>query len=367
MRSEASEFAEQEDTERDVGFVLPAEIYFDFANPRFLDRRLETEEEVLRYLTDQADVDELLQSILSAGWVDFEPLIVQRQDNIVLEGNRRLAALRLLRDEALRERLNVPLPDIANPKHLPERIRVKWVNDRTEARAYVGFKHINGPFRWEALAKAKFAAEWFEAGGDIATVSRTLGDNHNTVRRLVNGWYALQQATEDGFDREDRSKPRFAFSHLYIALTRPSVRQFLGLKAEDLSEPPKPCPISSENRGSLQTLMSWLYGQEQKTEPTLIQSQNPNLNELSEVLGNPEARQMLLSKRDLSAAYERVVPPSARFSDALMKAAKQCEDAIAVSGAYDGDATMLQVATNMNRTTRALLAVMREKSHEDEE
>ena len=367
MNSEAIEYAERKGTERDIGFVAPADINFDLSNPRFLDLGLETEEEVLRHLTDHVDVDELLQSILSAGWVDFELLIVQRESNIVLEGNRRLAALRLLGDEALRERLNVPLPDISDPQQLPAQIRVKWVSDRTEARAFIGFKHINGPFKWDALAKAKFAAEWFEDGGDIATVSRTLGDNHNTVRRLVNGWYALQQATEDGFDREDRSKIRFAFSHLYTALTRPSVRQFLGLKPEDLSAPPKPCPVPAENRDKLQTLVSWLYGQEQKGESTLIKSQNPNLNELSEVLGNPEAREMLLSKRDLQGAHERVVPPSSRFVDALMKAAKQCEDTIAVSGAYDGDATMLRVATNMNQTTRALLAVMREKSRETDE
>lgn len=367
MTPEISEYEGRNDHERDIGFVESAEINFDLSNPRFLDLGLETEEEVIRHLTDHVDVDELLQSILSAGWVDFEPLIVQRRSNTVLEGNRRLAALRLLSDEALRQRLNISIPDVSVPKPLPEQIRVKWVTDRTEARAYIGFKHVNGPFRWEALAKAKFAAEWFEDGGDIATVSRTLGDNHNTVRRLVNGWYALQQATDDGFDREDRSKPRFAFSHLYTALTRPSVRQFLGLKPEDLSAPPKPCPVSSENRGNLQTLMSWLYGQEQRGEPTLIQSQNPNLNELSKVLGNPEARQMLLSKRDLHAAYERVVPPSSRFADALMKAAQQCEDAMAVSGAYDGDATMLRVATNMHDTTQALLTVMRAKSREKAE
>ncbi len=355
------------DTDRDIEFVAPAKIHFDLSNPRFLDLGLQSDEEVVRHLADDVDVDELLQSILAAGWVDFEPLIVQRQSNTVLEGNRRLAALRLISDEALRQKLNVSLPDISVPKPLPEQIRVKWVKDRAEARAYIGFKHVNGPFRWEALAKAKFAAEWFEDGGDIATVSQTLGDNHNTVRRLVNGWYALRQATEDGFDRDDRSKARFAFSHLYTALTRPSVRQFLGLKPEDLSAPPKPCPVPSENRGNLQTLMSWLYGQEQRGEPTLIQSQNPNLNELSKVLGNPEARQMLLSKRDLHAAYERVVPPSSRFADALMKAAQQCEDAVAVSGAYDGDATMLRVATNMHDTTQALLTVMRAKSREKDE
>ena len=119
-----------------------------------------------------------------------------------------------------------PTPGRTQPKPLPEKIRVKWVNNRTEARAFIGFKHINGPFKWDALAKAKFAAAWFEDGGDVVTISRTLGDNHNTVRRLVNGWYALRQASDDGFDREDRSKARFAFSHLYTALTprlRPGV------------------------------------------------------------------------------------------------------------------------------------------------
>ena len=97
------------------------------------------------------------------------------------------------------------------------------------------------------------------------------------MRRLVNGWYALKQASEDGFDREDRSKPRFAFSHLYTALTRASVREFLGLTPEDLSAPPRPDPVPPENRKDLQTLMSWLYGQERRGEPALIQSQNPNL------------------------------------------------------------------------------------------
>ena len=354
--------------ESTTDFVAPEELDFDRSNPRFVDQEGlgtdATEEDIVRYLAQHVDVDELLQSILSAGYVDFEPLIVRREGRIVLKGNRRLAALRLLNDEALRKKLRVPLPDVPDPKPLPTSIRVKWVNDRTEARAFIGFKHINGAFKWDALAKARFAADWFEADGDIATISRTLGDNHNTVRRLVDGWYALKQASEDGFDREHRSKPRFAFSHLYTALTRTSVREFLGLTPEDLSAPPRPNPVPPENREELQTLMSWLYGQEQRGESTLIQSQNPNLNQLSEVLGNTEARQMLRAKRDLQAAFERVEPPSSRFSDALMKAAKQCEDALAVAGVYDGDATLLRIARSMNDTTSSLVVVMRNKAGE---
>ena len=249
--------------ESDIGFVAPSDLRFDLSNPRFLDEGFTTEEPVLEYLVGAVDVDELLQSIRSAGYVDFEPLIVERASRIVLEGNRRLAALRLLSDDGLRNRLKVRLPDVPDPKPLPERIRVKWVDNRTEARAFIGFKHINGPFKWDALAKAKFAAEWFEDGGDVVTISRTLGDNHNTVRRLVNGWYALEQARDDGFDREDRSKARFAFSHLYTALTRASVREFLSLTPEDLSAPPKPDPVPAEN-----TLMHPLILQHQITPKT---------------------------------------------------------------------------------------------------
>jgi hypothetical protein len=350
-------------------FVVPSDLNFDLENPRFVDHDFADEEAIIQYLYDHADVDELMQSILSAGYVDFEPLIVWRQNNIVLEGNRRLAALRLMANESLRKKLKITLPEIDNAKTLPEVVRIRWVNGRNEARDFIGFKHINGPFKWDALAKAKYAAQWLDDGGDIAVISRTLGDNHSTVRRLVNGYFALQQAISDGFDISQISKRNFSFSHLYTALTRASVRDFLGLKGEDLSSKPQKEPIAAERREDLQRLMSWLYGQEQRSEPTLIQSQNPNLNELSKVLGHPEAKRMLMANRNLQIAYERVEPASTRFEDALMKAAKQSEEAMSLAGFYDGDNTLLRVAEGLSKTTRSLVVVMRDKSEtkKDEE
>jgi hypothetical protein len=108
--------------------------------------------------------------------------------------------------------------------------------------------------------------------------------------------------------------------------------------------------------------MSWLYGQEQRREPTLIQSQNPNLNELSKVLGHPEAKRMLMASRNLQVAFERVEPAASRFEDSLMKAAKQCEDAMGLAGFYDGDATLLRVAEGVNKTSHSLIVVMRDKA-----
>jgi len=108
--------------------------------------------------------------------------------------------------------------------------------------------------------------------------------------------------------------------------------------------------------------MSWLYGQEQKNEPALIQSQNPDLNILSKILGHSEGKKMLLAQRDLHVAYARVEPASTRFEDALMIAAKQCEDANALSGGFDGDPTLLKVAEGMQRTVRSLNVAMKDRA-----
>lgn len=347
------------------GDVTLSDLQFDRQNPRFVDSRFVDETEIINELYEQNDVDELIQSILSAGYIDFEPLIVLDEGKIVLEGNRRLAALKLISDESLRNKLKVSLPKIQQRNPLPVTVRAILVNNRDDARSFIGFKHINGPFKWDALAKAKYAAEWFKSGGDIAEISRTLGDNHNTVRRLVNGWFALEQAKEDGFDLSQISRKHFAFSHLYTALTRTSVRNFLGLDADSLSSAPTPNPVPAEKTTEFQQLMSWLYGQEHKGQPPLIQSQNPDLNNLSEVLANPEAKVMLLAKRDLSVAYKRVKPESTRFEEALMKAATMCQDALGLAGAFNGDATLLKVADGMLRTSRTLVAGMKERMDKD--
>lgn len=343
-------------------FVAPSKLTFDTDNPRFIDGQFKNEDEIIAHLVDEADVNELVQSILSAGYVDYEPLIVLEKNNIVLEGNRRLAALRLIVDAELRNRLKYQLPNIDAPAAAPATVRVRYVSNRSEARSFIGFKHINGPFKWDALAKAKYAAEWFNEGADIATISRTLGDGHNTVRRLVNGWYALQQAQRDGFEISKITKRSFSFSHLYTALTRASVRDFLGIGDEDLSSPPQKNPIPKTHRQQLEQLMSWLYGQDHKNEPTLIQSQNPDLNVLSKVLAHPEGKRMLLAQRDLHVAYARVEPASTRFEDALMKAAKQCEDANALSGNFDGDPTLMKVAEGIQRTVRSLYVAMKDRA-----
>jgi hypothetical protein len=276
----------------------PATLKLDLSNPRAGDRSFSDEKGVLSYLIRTADIDELVTSIQSAGWIDFEPLIVQCKTRIVFEGNRRLAALRLISDQATRESVGYRLPAVDGPKPLPASISVRWVSGRDEARSFIAFKHINGPAKWDALAKARYAAEWLAEGEPLEKVSKSIGDTHNTVLRMVNGWRVLRQATAEGFDRSDITARRFNFSHLYTALARPNVHEYLGLQ-QDLDAELQENPIVKDKVDALADVMGWLFGQAKQGRQHVIKSQNPDLNMLIRILGNAQARTALAATKDL--------------------------------------------------------------------
>ena len=87
----------------------PLDLHLDRKNPRIPDTEFEDEDSAIQYLARYGALDELISSIASSGWLDFEPLIVLKRDesgleNVVIEGNRRLAALKLLADPDLAKR-----------------------------------------------------------------------------------------------------------------------------------------------------------------------------------------------------------------------------------------------------------------------
>ncbi len=349
-------------------FVNHSSLSFDRNNPRWGDRTFSNEDDVLRFLIQNADVDELVTSMQSAGWVDFEPLIVERKTNVVLEGNRRLAALRLLSDEPTRGRLGYKIPNGGSVPKLPEQIRVRVVADRGEARAFIAFKHINGPFKWDALAKATYAAQWLHEGEGIDRIGKQIGDTHNTVLRLVNGWTVLDQATKNGFDVEDITARRFNFSHLYTALARPNTRSFLGL-AEDPNTLLSKRPVPKDHLEQLEEFMGWLFGQAKAGRQHIIKSQNPDLNRLVKILSSKRAIGVLKSTKDFARAFEIVEPGSVRFEETLLGAANIAEKALGLVTHFDPpkQPTLLDTIRGLAETVKLLRNAMRTKSDGDDE
>lgn len=342
------------------GDARVADLHIDLRNPRVPDAAFLTETAAVEYLVDHADVDELVQSIGRSGWLDFEPLIILRPDNIVIEGNRRLAALRLIGDEELRTLLKYRLPADVTPDVVPETVRAFFVMDRAEARDFIGFKHINGAYKWDSLAKAKYAAEWLDDAPDtsIKEVSERLGDSHNTVLRLVNGYRVLREAERLGFSIGNVTAPRgFSFSHLYTALPSPSVRAFLGVDSEPTEVLPLD-PIPDSYNENLLEYMTWLYGQEGRGKH-VVASQNPDLGRLTKVLGSSASIGMLRATQDLSESFDMVEDKGKAFERAVFSLLKAAREAASQVGKFDGDPEVFRVAQTASQTVRGLVAGMR--------
>jgi hypothetical protein len=95
----------------DVHLEPYGNLWLDPDNPRLAELNLKINEQdrILQWLWKNKDVSELVDSMLAGGYWPHEELFVSKESGklVVIEGNRRLAAVRLLLEPDTRERLNI--------------------------------------------------------------------------------------------------------------------------------------------------------------------------------------------------------------------------------------------------------------------
>ena len=363
--------------------VAVERLRLDRRNPRLVgEGENASQKEMIARLYLSDDLEELLQSISANGYMDIEPLIVMPADPqssggklIVLEGNRRLAALRLLREPDLvskikkSEGFSIRVPTIDEKvRDTLNMVSVCHVDSREAARSFIGFKHINGPAKWDAYAKAQFAAEWYKSGRDngvdLESIAKAIGDRHSTIKRMVFAIYILDQAKkEDLFDIEDRYTPtKLNFSHLYTALARSEYMKYLGLDTKWARHDPEPNQVAPEKSQELQNVLIWIYGSKKDDKEPVIKSQNPDIKRLGTVLAHAEGRHVLEATYNLNAAYASTESVDTRFIEALIKARENIQAAAGLLRAYDGqDQSLLDIADDIKEVAETVHGRMRRK------
>lgn len=331
-------------------WVSVERLFLDSENPRLASSQGgNAQEELVKILWDQMAVDEVAFSIAANGYFLQEPLFVipkkkgkkdpGEDDFIVVEGNRRLAAVVLLRNSELRRKIRATdLPEI-NKKQREEldQLPVLIYESREDLWEILGFRHINGPQRWDSFSKAQYVETVFENYGvSLKDIAYKIGDRHATVTRIYRGLKILRQAEENtGFDRDDRVKGRFAFSHLYTAVSDKTFQDFLGIKPDD-SLRPNPVPKSRLDR--LSELMTWLYGKKSQEIEPVVRTQNPDLWRLQSVISRPASLSALRTNLSLERAYEISLGDDRRFRDSLTRATEEIKQAKAtVTKGYQGE------------------------------
>ena len=301
------------------------------------------EEGLIETLADIAALDELVLSICTNGYLDLQPLIVHGPSGgpyRVIEGNRRLASIKLIKDKDLAERIGVRVPRPVAKRVLSsiEEVLVYRVASPDHARAFIGFKHINGPQRWDAYAKAKYVTDWYKKSDgklNISAIADMMGDSNNTLRAYIYAVLILEQSERAGkWSIADRppARGRFPFSHLYTALQRVEFQRVLGL--EGWSDSPSANPIKSKHLNDLGEVLGYMYGDVGQDRESLIRSQNPDLKNLGLALVNDTARRALKNGFDLDQALDLIKEGSAAFKDALLQAKLRLHRAIEAMARY---------------------------------
>jgi hypothetical protein len=300
------------------------ELHFDRHNPRLAEYGIETatpEKEILKVLWEAMDVLELVQSISASGFFPHEALIIAEENGkkIVIEGNRRLAAVKMLLNPSVAKENGWDI--LAPSKDILQSLQTLPVilASRKESWRYLGFKHVNGPAKWTSYAKAAYIAQVHrDFKIPLEDIAGQIGDQHNTVQRLYRGLMVLEQAERAKvYDREDRFNKRLAFSHLYTGLDYDGIGEFLKLTPKEVETT---TPVPKSKIKELGELLVWLYGSKKEKKEAVVRSQNPHLRQLNAVLSSRESLAALRAGVDLSKAFEISRPPAQLFEESLLAA-----------------------------------------------
>lgn len=329
-----------------------SDLQLDWKNPRLAEFGIKNTtpfQEIFNILWENMALEEIVISLVAHGFFKTEPLIVLKEDGkyTVIEGNRRLAAVKIVLDTSLVEnKLDSNILERITPKVLSDlrKLPAIIVNSREDAWRFVGFKHINGPAKWNSFAKAQYIVQVHEEFGiSLDEIAFQVGDTHNTVQKLFQGMMVIVQAEKEKiFNREDVKRGRLYFSHLYTALQYQGFRDFI--KIGDVTLEAKE-PVPREGIDGLKELLIWLYGSKKLEIEPVVKTQNPDLRRLESVIKTREAISALRDGANLEFAYELSKPKSTVFEDSLFAAKRDLNKAWSyVNEGYNGDKELLKTA-----------------------
>ena len=226
-----------------IQFAEVSDLRLDRENPRLPESLIGAgEADIVKWFFDSQVLEELGRSFLDNGFFAHEPLIVlppaADRSQVVVEGNRRLAALTVLLQlpSAVNAGVNFNFDRDPTPGQL-DRLRsvpVFTVGNRDAIREFLGFRHIGGLKTWSPEAKARYLEREIDDLKDVQdedrfrAVARMVGSTVPAVRGQYLALKVLRAAAEDY-----RLNTRYIVTERFGVWNRlmnsPEVRHYIGL------------------------------------------------------------------------------------------------------------------------------------------
>ena len=253
---------------------------FDAENPRLGGAvRGKSQGQIQEYLQGEPHYAlDLVGSIVENGFLPYEPLIVRQDGNdfVVIEGNRRLAAVQSIRSAApgkypqeVTDRL-AEIPVLVFPDGVRHR-------DSEDVLRYLGVKHLFGFRDWPPVSKAMFLDKRVSSKKDLAQVLRELNITRQEAARYLVP-YRLIRAAKRVFAKVNNED----FWSLAESFGRKKIKGYIQLDVDRRS-----MRIKFFDIVKLRYLVQFLYGKKRRVTDTR------QLSALGRVLGSAEAAKKL--------------------------------------------------------------------------
>jgi hypothetical protein len=315
--------------------LSPIDIRLDPNNPRLSpDEQGNSESDLLAILLKRFKLVELGRSIASSGFIPFDPLVGLRDGKkvYVLEGNRRIAAMKLLLNpelapESQRDTWTELAAELGEKKKSFEKVTIITYGSRDEVSisSYIGFRHVTSVLKWPALEKAAYIARLVEKQQwTYREIAERLGSYPRHIERHYVAYRIVMQAQDEGIP--GCTSMQESFGVLLRALQAGGISEFLGVTYPD--EPKKSKnPVPSDRADEFASFVKWTFGDE-KNSPVLEDSRQ--LTRWAKVLQSPPALRYLktTSSPRFDRAWQKSGGESESLADGLYAASFRLEESV---------------------------------------
>jgi len=341
------------------------ELNLDPKNPR-LGRHIvsaELEQDALLEKMSTWKLEELALSFLENGefWTQEALICVweklgKKRCLVVVEGNRRLAALKLLKAafEGDGERAWLEMvKGKKEPAGLFKKIPYLVADDRDSVRAFLGFRHVTGIEEWRPAEKAEFISQMVDKGMDYDAVRRKIGSRTDVVRQNYIAYRMLLQIQDLKAVPTENFEDRF--SVMYLSLRTKGVRDYLSI---DIVAPPHKAkrPVPKEHLDALKRFALWLFGDE-KREPLFTDSRQ--IDRFGRALESEQAVKYLEESEspNFEAAFRISGGDESEIVRYVEEASINLELALGRAHHYSKSAKLKKAAQMLGANTKRLLEI----------
>ncbi len=341
------------------------DLLLDERNPRLPTTIGRKQEQMVQYIARTTSISEIMLAIAENDFFPGEPLIAIPSTNgkyIVVEGNRRLTALKLLQDPSLVPKSRKIAEIAQEADYRPTVIPCVIFSNRSEVVNYLGYRHITGVKQWEPLAKARYIASYFDEQTDLkgspfdryTDVARGIGSQAPYIKRQLDGLAVFETMEANSFfDIPGLDEENVSFSLISTAVGYESVLEFVAKSQHPF------ITKDAIRKKNVEYISRWMF--EQDSDGATVLGDSRNIQKLAIILESKEATQALKEGDSIEKAYGLTRGISEDFAGILAAAENIVTRAVSMVALIDIDESHRTRIGNIFKQARLL----RQLSDED--